>query len=76
MHCVSSGESRFKLYRSDGLEFADVKKERYINACLRQTDGNVVPSIMIWGAFYFRDKSELVIVEAPMNQQVYQRVLR
>ena len=33
-------------------------------------------SIMVWGAFHFRGKSELFIVEGPMNQQVYRRVLR
>ena len=40
----------------------------YIDACVQQTDGNVVPPIMVWGAFHFRGKSELVIIEGPMNQ--------
>ena len=36
---------------------------------MQQTDGNVV-----WGAFHFGGKSELIIVEGPANHQVYQRV--
>ena len=31
---------------------------------------------MVWGAFHFGGKSEPVIVEGPMNQQVYGQVLR
>ena len=37
---------------------------------------NMVPSIIVCGAFHFRGKSQLVIVEGPMNQQVYRRVLK
>ena len=47
-----------------GFEFTNVKG-RYIDACVNQTNGNVVPSIMVWGAFHFGGKSELVIVEGP-----------
>ena len=43
---------------------------------MQQTDGNVVPSILVWGTTHFGGKSELVIVEGPTKQQVYQRVLR
>ena len=35
-----------------------------------------MPSIMVCGAFHFGEKSELVIVEGPMNHQVYLQVLR
>ena len=31
---------------------------------------------MVWGAFHFDGKSELVIVDGNMNQQVYRQVLR
>ena len=76
-HCVFSDESRFKLYHSNGrIRVRRREGKRYNDVCVHQTDGNVVPSIMVWGTFHFRDKSELVIVESPMNQQVYRWVLR
>ena len=43
-----------------GFEFAGVKR-RYIDACVQQTDDNVVPSIILWGDFHFGGKSEPVI---------------
>ena len=55
-----------------GFELAGMK-ERNIDACVQQTDANVVPSIMVWDAFH---KSELDIVDGPMNQRVYWWVLR
>ena len=58
-----------------GFEFQAVTGW-YIYILMFVVDSNVLPSIMVWGAFHFRDKSELVIVEGPMNQQVYWWVLR
>ena len=55
-----------------GFELAGMM-ERYIDACVQQTDANVVPSIMVWDAFH---KSKLDIVDGPMNQRVYWWVLR
>ena len=63
MSPASNSAGRIRVRRREG--------ERYIDACVQQTDGKVVPSIMIWGAFHFWRKSELVIVEGPMNHQVY-----
>ena len=69
--------SHFELDRSDSrIRVHRREAEICIDACVHQTYGNVVPSIMVWSAFHFGGKSELVIVEGPMNQQVYRRVLR
>ena len=74
-HCVFSDESRFKLYHSNvRIRVRTCEGERYIDACVQQTDGNVVPSVMVWGAFQFWGKSKLVIVEGPINQQTCRRM--
>ena len=59
-----------QIYRSDGrIRVRRREGERYIDACVQQTDGNVVPSIMVWGAFHFGGKSEQVIVEGPWTSK-------
>ena len=61
---------RVKIYRSDGrIRVRRREGERYIDACVQQTDGNVVPSIMVWGAFHFGGKREQVIVEGPWTSK-------
>ena len=40
--------NRFKLYHSDGrIRVRRSEGERYIDACVRQTDGHVMPSIIV-----------------------------
>ena len=58
-----------------GFEFPGVKGRVILMLVCKKTYGNVVPSIMVWDAFHFGDKSELVTVDGHMNQQVYRRVL-
>ena len=76
-HWVFSNESRYKLYCSDDrIRNCRREWEKYIDACVQQTDANLVPFIVVLGAFHYGGKSEQVIVEGPMNQQVYWWVLR
>ena len=54
------------MYRRDGrIRVHRHEGERYIDGRVQQTDDNVVPFIMVWDAFHFEGKSELVIVKGP-----------
>ena len=53
--------SHFKLYHSDGRIRVSMREGENIDACVQQTDGNVVPSIMVWGTFHFGDKSKSLL---------------
>ena len=76
-HGVFTDESRFKLHCTEGwIRVRRREGERHIDVCVQHTDGNVGPSIMVWGGFHFGGKSELIIVDGNMNQQVYRRVLQ
>ena len=63
-HVIFADESRFSLYHCDGR--ARVRKrvgERLVDCCIQEMDGNVGPSLMVWGAFHATDKLELVVVD-------------
>ena len=68
-HVIFADESRFSLYHCDGR--ARVRRhvgERLVDCCIQEMDGNIGPSLMIWGAFHASGKSELVAVDGTVNQ--------
>ena len=69
-HVIFADESRFSLYHCDGR--APVRQyvcERLVDCCIQEMDGNVSPSLMVWGAFYASGKSEQVVVDGTVYQQ-------
>ena len=42
----------------------------------KKTDGNVGPSLMVWGVFHASCKSELMVVDGTVNQKCYIGILR
>ena len=50
--------------------------ERHVDACVEGTDGNVGASVIVWAGFHCGGKSELVVLDGIMNQQVYRHVLQ
>jgi transposase len=76
-HCIFSDESRFSLYHSDGrVRVRRRQGERLIDACVQLTDGNRRPSVMVWGAIHHGGRSELVVVDGPLNRHGYIQILR
>ena len=76
-HCVFSDGSRFTLFHSDGR--ARVRRrqvKRLIDACIQPTDGNLGPLAMVWGAIHHGGRSELVVLDGPLNRHCYIRLLR
>ena len=76
-HVIFADESRFSLYHCGGR--ARVRRrvgERLVDCCIQETDGNVGPSLMVWGALHASGKSELVVVNGTVNQQRYIGILR
>ena len=51
-----------------GFKFEAWRGDIYQCLCAK-TDSKVLPSIMVWGTFHFRVKSELVIAEAPCTSK-------
>ena len=49
--------------------------ERHVDACVEGTDGNVGASVIVWAGFHCGGKSELVVLDGIMNQQVYRQGL-
>ena len=76
-HCVFSDESRFTLFHSDGLGRVHHRQgEGLIDACIQPTQCNCGPSVMVWGAIHHGGRSELVVLDGPLNRHRYIRLLR
>lgn len=76
-HCIFSDESRFALFHSDGrVRVRRRQGERLIDACIHPTVGNRGPSVMVWGAIHHGGKSDLVVLDGPMNRHRYIQILR
>ena len=76
-HVIFADESRFSHYHCD--DRARVRRhvgERLLDCCIHESDGNVGPSFMVWGAFHASGKSEPVVVDGTINQQRYTGILR
>ena len=65
--------SRFNLYRDDSHAHVG---GRLVDCCIQESDGDVVPSLMGWGAFNVSGKPELLVVDGTINQQCYIGILR
>ena len=76
-HVIFVDESRFSHYRCD--DRARVRRhvgERLVDCCIQEKDGNVGPSLMVWGAFHASGASEPVVLDGTVNQQRYIGILR
>ena len=48
--------------------------EKHIDVCVQGTDGNVCSFVIVWHEIHYGGKSELLVLDGTMNQQVYRRV--
>ena len=46
-----------------------------MNVCIQPTDGNLGPSVMVWGTIHHGGRSELVGLDGTLNRQCYIRFL-
>ena len=77
---VFSGKSRFMLFHSDGRACVRLRQgKRLPDACIKPTDSNHSPSVMVWGAKHHRGRRklvELVVPDGTLNCQCYIRIFR
>ena len=71
--------SIFKMHHTYGRAWVlrqQGQGESLIDVCVLGTDGNTIPSVIIWAKFRYDGKRELVVLDGINNQQVYRRVLQ
>ena len=74
---IFADESKFSLYHYDGhAQEGQRVGERLLNYCIQEANGNVGPTIMVWGPFHASSNSELLVVNGTVNQQRYIGILR
>ena len=67
-----SDESRFNLSHHDGgIQFFRRRGERFADKCLRERDQFGGGSVMAWGGFIGRRKTNLIVVQGNLNVQGY-----
>ena len=76
-HVIFADESRFSLYHCHGR--ARVRRrvgERLVDCCIQEMDGNVGPSLVVWGALHASGNSEHVLVDGTVIHRRYIGILR